>query len=217
MAERTATGALVVLLVLAGAVGWWTVLRPPLHADATRLADLPLHLGPWEGVDLPLEETVESMLRADANVQRAYQHPVGGLVWLYVGYYGTQRGGTPEHTPRACYTAHGWEIAAPRRLLRDPQRALHANEFVVMQGGHRRLVHFWYRSFRSPDLLSPVALRVDHVLGQWTAGRGDGALVRISTPVEGDDLVGARSRLLGFATLLEPELARVWPMENSAS
>ncbi len=68
------------------------------------------------GVDrgeIPLAENVESMLRADFNVQRAFLHPLGDVVWLYIGYYGTDRGGTPEHTPPQCYRAHGWSLSDP--------------------------------------------------------------------------------------------------------
>ena len=53
-------------------------------------------------------------LRADFNLQRAYTGPAGSLIWLYLGYYGTDRGGRPEHTPRGCYTGAGWGIEQAR-------------------------------------------------------------------------------------------------------
>lgn len=211
--ERVATAALAVALVAAGAAAWWLALRPARVADGSSLAAIPYELGRWRGVDVPVEDAVESMLRADFNVQREYRHPEGGPVWLYLGYYGTDRGGTPEHTPRACYTAHGWSVVEARELVRDPGTGRRANEYVVAFGAHRRLVHFWYRSYRSAALLSPFALRVDHALGRLREGRGDGALVRLSTPITDGDRSHARSRLLDLAARLEPELAARWPEE----
>ena len=55
---------------------------------------------------------VSEMLAADHNVQRAYLHPQRYVVFVYLGYYGTRRGGTPEHTPDVCYPAQGWEIVS---------------------------------------------------------------------------------------------------------
>ena len=83
------------------------------------LATLPSQLGAWRAEDVPLEAAVESMLDADFHLQRAYFHPLGEMVWLYVGYYGTSRGGRPEHVPRVCYRAHGWRVESQRTLQID--------------------------------------------------------------------------------------------------
>ncbi len=209
--------ALALMLAAAGSVAWWLTLREPLVPAPESLEAIPLELGPWRGQPLEVGATVESILNATYNVQREYRHPLGELVWLYLGYYGTTRGGTPEHTPRACYSAHGWAVAEEATLVRDPTTGREAREYVVEQDGEQRLVVFWYQSFRSGALLSTAALRVDHIVGQLTRGRGDGALVRLSTPIQGADRAGARSRLLGFAALLDPPLEARWPEERPAA
>ena len=215
--ERLTLIALSLLLALAGVAAWSLTLRPPLVPSTEALDTIPFRLGRWEGTAISVGETVESILNATHNIQRAYQHPGGDLVWLYIGYYGTERGGTPEHTPRACYNAHGWAIAEAATVMRTSPAGLEANEYVVELEGEQRLVLFWYQSFRSPALLSTAALRVDHILGQLSAARGDGALVRLSTPIVADDRIAARSRLLGFAALLQPALDERWPSEASAA
>jgi hypothetical protein len=58
---------------------------------------------------------------------------------------------------------------------------------------------------------------VDRFVGRLTHGRADGALIRISTPLSGGDVIGARGRLLGFASALDPLLAERWPTESEAS
>jgi len=131
-----------------------------------------------------------------------------------VGYYGTQRGGRPEHTPRGCYTGAGWSIAQGRTLDVDPRTGLRVNEFLVEREGERRLVHFWFRSHRRTGMLGGLDQNLDRLWGRLLDGRADGALVRLSAPVVGDDLVSTRGRLLAFATRLDPLLAERWPTES---
>lgn len=213
MGERLLTLALCLGLGLAGVAAWWLTLRAPLRAEAASLEALPMKIGRYEAETIRIEDTVESILNATYNVQRAYHHPLGEVVWLYLGYYSTERGGTPEHTPRACYSAHGWEVARARTLVRDPLTERVANEYIVELAGAERMVLFWYQSFRAEDLLSTWALRIDHIRGQLSEGRADGALVRLSTPIQHGDREAARSRLLAFAADLSPEIERHWPLE----
>jgi len=223
------TSLLVVLLVGVGAVSWWFQLRPPLQVDSARLMALPVSLGSWDAIDVPLEQSVESILRADANLQRAYVHRLGTVVFLYVGYYGTERGGRPEHTPEVCFHSQGWDITERRTLLvdagsnapgssgrEDGSRSFRVSEFVVEQQGERHLVEFWYRSHRSTGMLGPFDQALDRLLGRLLDGRSDGSLVRISTPIHDGDLVEARSFLLQFAAIVDEELDRHWPLEVAA-
>jgi EpsI family protein len=209
--EALGTAALVAALLAVGAAAWALELRPPLRVDASKLAQLPHRVGDWDSVDIPLEQSVESMLRADFNVQRAYSHPLGDLVWLYVGYYGTERGGLPEHTPAECYRAHGWEILERRTLEVDP--GLRVNEYLVQLGPEQHLVQFWYRSFRRTGLLGGFDQTFDRLRGRLFQGRADGSLVRISTPLGDGDLIPARSRLLRFAAEIDRQLGAYWPDE----
>jgi EpsI family protein len=217
VSDRASTAAAIAILFLAGAAAWFFQARPPLAPEPESLATLPFQLGGYSGVDSPVGQNVEDILRADFNVQREYLHPLGQVVWLYVGYYGTQRGGTPEHTPQACYAAHGWEILDEQRVLIDAATGRSAVEYLVESRGQRQLVLFWYRSNRGSGFGSTLALQLDHVLGKLREGRGDGALVRLSTPLIGIDRDAARGMLIGFARELEPKLEAVWPTETAVA
>ncbi len=218
MSDRAATVVALLLLLLAGAAAWSFQSRPSLAPKAEILATLPYDLGSYEGVDSPVGQNVEEMLRADFNVQREYLHPLGQVVWLYVGYYGTERGGTPEHTPSACYAAHGWRILDRQSVVTDTETGHEAVEYLVeSRSGQQQLVLFWYRSYRSSGIQSTLALQLDHVVGKLREGRGDGALVRLSTPLIGIDRDAARGMLASFARELEPQLATVWPSEAPAA
>jgi hypothetical protein len=58
---------------------------------------------------------------------------------------------------------------------------------------------------------------VDRFVGRLTDGQADGALIRISTPLDGSDEITARGRLLGFASVVDPLIAERWPTESEAS
>ena len=211
-----ATAILIIGLLAVGGFAWSLQLQPALEIDASALTTLPTRIHGYNSQDIPLESTVESVLRADFNLQRAYTGG-GSLVWLYVGYYGTARGGRPEHTPRGCYTGAGWGIESARTLRVVPNGELQVNEYLVERNGERRLVHFWFRSVQRTGMLGGWDQNIDRIVGRLTDGRADGALVRISTPLDGDDDISARGRLLGFASALDPLLAERWPTESEAS
>ena len=185
--ERAQNALVFALLVLVGAAAWWLTLRPGFHVDATRLASLPREIERWRAEDVPLGDTVEAELRADSNLQRVWLHANAEPIWMYVGYYGTQRGGRPEHTPRGCYTGAGYGIESTREVEVDPVRGLRANEYLVERDGERQLVHFWYRSNRRTGMLGGIDQNVDRLVGRLGDGRADGALIRLSTRmVDGD-------------------------------
>jgi EpsI family protein len=210
--ETLTTALLAAALVLVGSLSWLLALRPSPRLDVAPLASIPSGLGAWSSDDVPLESGVESMLRADFNLQRLYRNGFGDEVWVYFGYYGTERGGRPEHTPSACFRAHGWEIEEHRVLDAGP--GLQVNELVVSLDGERQLVHYWFRSFRRTGLRGGFDQLLDHLVGRVFHQRADGSLVRLSTPLAGDDdRPAARSRLLQFATAFDELLAAHWPRE----
>jgi EpsI family protein len=211
--------ALIAFLVLVAAFGWWLYVRMPAEHDADSIERVALRLDEWTGIDIPMEESVEQMLRADSQVQRLYDNPDGEFVWLYVGYYGTERGGRPEHTPWECYPSGGWQILASEERSLDVDNAgvrgrAMKNEFVVEKEGERRLVHFWYATHRSTAIASDAGLTVDHLLGRLSpTARADGALIRISTPLASDveGVTVSRDRLQRFSVPLVREIRSRWP------
>jgi EpsI family protein len=207
-------GGLIALMLTVGAASWYLSLDPRLHVDISPLSEIPTRIGRWHSTDVMLDSAVEQELRADFHIQRSYTTRFEEPLWLYIGYYGTVRGGRPEHTPRGCYTGAGWGIESSRTVDMSPNDELRANEFLVTRQGERRLVHFWYRSHRRTGILGGLDQNIDRLLGRLIDARADGALVRISTPVGPDDTIAARGRLLSFASLLDPLLDKHWPIER---
>jgi len=214
LSRRSESALLIAVLVGVGVLSWSLLLRPVPDSDPTRFAALPGTLNGWESIELEIDESVSEMLAADQNVQRAYVHPHRYVVFVYVGYYGTRRGGTPEHTPDVCYPAQGWTIVEATDRSIGGRDGFDVREFVVEKDGERRLVHYWYRTSHRTGITSIARLRLAHFWGRLVRNRGDGALVRLSTPIEGDDVAGARSRLQGLDVALEEALEGVWMLAS---
>ena|GEM_PF-656189 len=213
--ERIVNLLLVLVLLAGGGFAWWLQLRPELRVDGTPLAQLPRQLGSWQAEDIPVGDDVSAMLRADLNLQRVYRDPLGGFVWVYIGYYGTDRGGRPEHTPWVCYPSTGWKIRSSRVLSMGRGQAGRLNELEVFQAGQRRLVHFYYRSHRRTGLVGGLDQLWDRFVSRLLTGRADGALVRLSTVIGADeDVWTARTRLRALGRQLDAVLAHHWPRER---
>ena len=213
--ETRQTAVVLALLVGVGLGSWALRMRPALQVEAAVLSRVPLAIAGWSGQEEPIQGDVEAMLDADFNLQRAYTHPVAGLVWLYVGYYGTERGGRPEHTPWYCYPSNGWAIERHAVVRVSGPDGREANELVVEKEGERRLVHFWYQSRRRTGLLGGVDQTYDRVVGRLIDGRADGSLVRLSTPIHASEAIGeVRTRLIAFGREVAPHLDAHWPIER---
>ena len=216
MNRRVELGVAIGLMLLTGIASWWLLLRPAVEHDAAVFDALPTELNGWRSVDLAIDEAVSDMLAADHNVQRAYLHPLGYQIFVYVGYYGTERGGTPEHTPDICYPAQGWQIVESMIQRAGGQGGFDLREFVVEQAGERRLVHYWYRTGSQSGLTSVVGLRLRHVVDRMTENRGDGALVRLSTPLDSSNIASARTRLFSMDRVVEEALQGLWPNDSQS-
>ena len=216
MNRRVELGVAIGLMLLTGIASWWLLLRPAVEHDAAVFDALPTELNGWRSVDLAIDEAVSDMLAADHNVQRAYLHPLGYQIFVYVGYYGTERGGTPEHTPDICYPAQGWQIVESMIQRAGGQGGFDLREFVVEQAGERRLVHYWYRTGSQSGLTSVVGLRLRHVVDRMTENRGDGALVRLSTPLDSSNIASARTRLFSMDRVVEEALVGLWPNDSQS-
>ena len=64
-------------------------------------------------------ETV-NLLKVNDYVMRRYVDRAGRTLWLYIGYWATQRKGAQIHSPRNCLPGGGWAAAAAVEAGRGP-------------------------------------------------------------------------------------------------
>lgn len=175
------------------------------------LRDLPYAIGTWSGQEQPLSEQVVQAVSVSDYTNRVYFGNGNAPVQLYVGYYASQRTGDTMHSPKNCLPGAGWDpirsgfavisVAGGRRIV--------VNEYVIQQDQNKQLVFYWYQG-RGRVYASEYAGKYWMVVDAISRNRTDGALVRLVTPINSDE-VSARARLVGFTQRLFPQLDEIIP------
>jgi EpsI family protein len=138
----------------------------------------------WEGRELDLERDVLDVLRVDDYMLRVYV-PVGEPlpsripVWLYIGYYKSQRTGATYHSPLNCLPGSGWSIVSRDEVMLKDRPV---NRVVIQKGLERQLVLYWYQD-RGRVITSEYWAKAYLLWDAITQNRTDGALVRVSVPI----------------------------------
>jgi EpsI family protein len=109
-------------------------------------------------------------------------------VWLYVGYYGSQRTGSTYHSPKNCLPGAGWTFKSsePVTGVIPGARRATVNKVVIEKGFDRQLILYWYQD-RGRVVASEYDAKAYLIWDALTKNRTDGALVRISTLVVGSE------------------------------
>jgi EpsI family protein len=196
----------VLALVMMGAT--WALLASRSRAEAPLarkpFSEYPLQLGAFAGRDLEMNEQVLDLLKLTDHVMRVYrpslsERPEAGAfegqtrqvaapVWLYVGYYGSQRTGATYHSPKNCLPGGGWVFKSSEPVVGVlpglPSAPI--NRVVIEKGFDRQMILYWYQD-RGRIVASEYAAKGYLILDATTRNRTDGALVRVSTPIVGSE------------------------------
>ena len=197
--------------VLAGAI---VFLQLMTSSDAVPLRrtfeEFPREIGAYRGVDEGLEPDVLKTLGATDVMMRHYTATARPPVWVYAGYYASQRTGTIIHSPKQCLPGNGWSILESARVVLDvPGSSLTVNRVLVANGESRQVVLYWYQE-RGRVVASEYWGKAYLAWDAMTRGRTDGALVRISAPVAlSDD--DADRQVAEFAREIFPMLTAFLP------
>jgi len=85
------------------------------HLDRP-LSELPLVIGEWKGVDVPVDPQVLKVAKNDDYVSRRYvDETKGEFVDLYIAYT-ARPANMLGHRPSVCYPAQGWIAADPEKV-----------------------------------------------------------------------------------------------------
>ncbi|WP_308918157.1 VPLPA-CTERM-specific exosortase XrtD [Jannaschia sp. LMIT008] len=188
--------------VVAGAAAFF-VSPPPerVAPDREPFVLFPTALGEWRaGAPLALTPEVAAALGADDYHSIDLVHPdAAAPVGLFMAYYEDQtKGGI--HSPEICLPGSGWEIAwlervdlAPTMAGRDD--AFNINRAIIQKGEARMMVYYWFAQ-HGHHTAWDFAAKMQLVWSGITAGRTDGALVRILTRIHpNEDDAAAEARL----------------------
>jgi EpsI family protein len=201
-------GVLVFLGLQFVAVNWLAGSeRAPAMPD---LSKFPAEFDGWKKLrEDPIDTDTQKQLNADQIVSRAYSGPQGQEAGLFVAWFQSQSSGLKQpHSPQVCLPGSGWiPQVSDDVALNTSLGAIRVNRYIVVNGGFRAVVLYWYQTPR----------RV--IEGEWAAKfwlipdalrdrRTDTALVRIVTwGNQGDEIATENAR--AFGEKLYPQL-RQW-------
>ena len=175
------------------------------------LAQLSYRVDQWSGEDQPVSDRVLALLGTKDVLLRTYADHDGPPVGLYVSFFARQGQGEVSHSPRNCLPGAGWQPVSAQRIPYPFGSGAPGtvNEIVFAKDGQRLLVYYWFRE-RERILASEYRVKWYMMWDAMTRGRSDGALIRVSTLIDGSE-DEARRRCLEFMRDFLPRLDSILP------
>lgn len=198
-------------------VAWFFVRYNRSAAEQVPLrghfSDFPMKLREWSGRELGLPDEILNVLKVDDYMRRVYVNDLGRPLELYVGYYQSQRSGATYHSPKNCLPGNGWSIIQTVRThLAVPGRGdgfVQVNQFMIQKGSQKQWVLYWYND-RGRVIANEYRAKLYLVFDAAVRNRTDGALVRVSIPIDDDEEI-ALNEGKAFAERIFPLLQEYLP------
>ena len=178
------------------------------------LSQMPRTIAGWWGNDVPIDQETLDVLGAGDFLSRVYIHggeeqPIG----LFIGYFPTQRTGVTIHSPKNCLPGSGWSFESEQYVnLNDANGKVHrVGEYIIADGENRQFVIYWYQA-HGRSIANEYLAKIYLVADAIRLNRTDGALVRVTMPIDGNEgMPAARARAEAFTAQLMPMLPRFIP------
>lgn len=209
VAAAAVGAALVVLFGVSSAVSGNVLLTPEREA----FAELPKEFPNWRADIVPMDPSVAEVLNADDTIVANVSTEDGRYFNIYLAYLLERGDGRAWHSPRQCIPGGGWQIASHdvlKNTIADGT-VINYNRLVIENRNHRQVVYYWYDQ-RGRDIANEFVMKIWLIYDSLTRKRGDGALVRLITPVTSEGGIEAADRLLLDAMArIEPVLPKYIP------
>ena len=189
--------------------------RPEMVVSEKRLTGMPMEFGNLKASTLHFDDSVYAELNADENVFRQFQGAGITDVFLYVGYYGTAKGGRTGHLPMYCYTGQGWAIDKWEEVpvMVSGQREVMINRMLVHKGSEREIVYFWFQAHQHV-MASGLDLNLYKFFNRLLYNQNDGAFVRVSQSLKDKTGDVTDQDVRAFTEKVIPIIAENWPVES---
>ena len=117
------------------------------------------------------------------------------------------------HSPKHCLPGAGWAFESSQYVdLSDANGKSHrVGEYIIANGDSRQFVIYWYQA-HGRSIANEYLARVYLVTDSMRLNRTDGALVRVTTPIDYEETTAdAKARAEAFTAQLAPILPRFIP------
>jgi len=141
---------------------------------------------------------------------RRFSDASGRSVWLFIGYWETQRKGAQPHSPQNCLPGSGWEpLEVSRISIPLAGTTLTVNQMLIQKDDQRQLLFYWYRA-QGASVASELDAKLQMMKNAIVRNRTDGAMIRVSSPVYGS-VTATSAHLTAFLQALQPVLSEYLP------
>ena len=190
---------------------------------ATNLENLPMEIAGFKATEDFISDAVSKELNADKHVYRHYRSEDGRQVDLYIGYYGTAKGGRTPHNPYGCLPGSGWGIIEAHKvqltahsspLTKYYPNGVEVNYILSQKGPIYDVVLHWYQSNRDKILATGIQQNIQRFLGRAIYNRNDGAFIRVSANIDQEHIEEAKKLVKFFAEKVLDLLPDYWPLEK---
>jgi EpsI family protein len=183
----------------------------------TNLENIPMEILGFKATEDFFPEGVYKELNADKHVYRHYRNGDGKQVDLYIGYYGTAKGGRTGHNPYGCLPGAGWGIIETKQLslkANNYPNGVPLNYILARKGEAYESVLHWYQSSGNKVLSTGIQQNIERLKGRVFYNRNDGAFVRVSVFTNQEGIEEADSLAKSFAENILDLLPSYWPLEE---
>jgi EpsI family protein len=177
--------------------------RKPLHT---------LQIGAgWQARESSMfTDDIQNVLKASDYVMRRFSDASGRSLWLFIGYWETQRKGAQPHSPQNCLPGSGWEpLEVSRVAIPLGGTTLTVNRMVIQKDEQRELLFYWYRA-QGASVASELDAKLHMMKNAVVRNRTDGAMIRVSSPIYGS-VAATSAHLTAFLQALQPVLSEYLP------
>lgn len=211
---------MVSFLCLLVAYGFVIKLNSSMDVEVVekRIDKFPYRIGDYVGADIKMQNSVIKELDTDAYIFRKYFYKQNEEITLYIGYYGTKKGGRTGHNPNACYPAGGWAILKNSKsevssVLNNQKINFEVNSMQIKKGESNEIVFHWYQTMRKKVLVSGIDINLHRFKNLILYNRNDGAFIRVSAPIT-QSQIDTKSKIKHFIKMIFPLIAEHWPKES---
>lgn len=186
----------------------------PVIPERTSFSSFPLKINGLIAEEDQLPGIEQDILQMSDYFLGHYREKDLPPISLFIGYYDQQSAGRTPHSPRVCIPSGGWKIEDLETIeLAKGSDTVPVNRVMIGKGEQKLLVYYWFQQ-RGKFIANEYMAKFNLLWGGLASSRTDGALVRLTMPVNSTmSEIVADARLTEFSTALFEVLPKYVPNE----
>ena len=216
MGKKSFTVSLTILLITIVLVALIARRGEPVVVQ-TNLENIPMSIAGYVGTEDAFPDYVYEALNADKHIYRHYRDNDGREIDLYIGYYGTAKGGRTGHNPHGCLPGAGWVILNVQKMRVAPSyypEGVDLNYILARKGDTFVCMIHWYQSAGEKVFSTGFQQNIERFKGKILYNRNDGAFIEVYTLTTENGIEEAKYLARNFAEKLLNLIPNYWPVEE---